>query len=207
MRTCFAARRNERGLGINEETALLPPWQWRFEADKMQSRFASSFDMGPCQPARFWKKSLVYYLKAVALRGGKRRRGERSLVAAALSKLDAGVAFFFLYPVYYPRNSLALPPSSNSDLGSHSGCSSSLPTSARAFIFIARRTQHFLPSSTRVELYLLTLLGALSSYPLFFACLQIKSNLIMVGIELKNKQTLVVFEGKTTRPPGRPADN
>ena len=55
--------------------------------------------MGPCQPARFWKKGFVYYLKAVALiglrghgRGGKRRRGERSLVAAALSKIDAGVA-------------------------------------------------------------------------------------------------------------------
>ena len=31
----------------------------------------------------------------------------------------------------------------------------------------------------------------------------------MVGIDLKDKQTLVVSEGKTTRPPGRgrPADN
>ena len=55
--------------------------------------------MGPCQPARFRKKSFVYYLKAVALiglrghgRGGKRRTGERSLVAAALSNIDAGVA-------------------------------------------------------------------------------------------------------------------
>ena len=42
----------------------------------------------------------VCYLKAVALtglrghgRGGKRKRGERSLVAAALSKIGAGVAF------------------------------------------------------------------------------------------------------------------
>ena len=41
----------------------------------------------------------VCYVKAVALiglrgrgRGGKRRRGERSLVAAALSKIGAGVA-------------------------------------------------------------------------------------------------------------------
>ena len=55
--------------------------------------------MGPWQPARFWKKGFVYYLKAVTLiglrghgRGGKRRRRERSLVAAALSKMDAGVA-------------------------------------------------------------------------------------------------------------------
>ena len=64
----------------------------------MQSRFASNVDMGPCQPARFWK-NFVYYLKAVALiglrgqgRGETRRRGERSLVAAALSTIDAGVA-------------------------------------------------------------------------------------------------------------------
>ena len=99
LRTCFASRRNERGLGIDEETALLSQWQWRFEVDKMQSRFASNVDVGPCQPARFWKKSFVYYLKAVALigmrghrRGGKRRRGERSLVAAVLSSIDAGAA-------------------------------------------------------------------------------------------------------------------
>ena len=63
---------------------------------RSRSRFASSVDMGPCQPARFWK-SYVYYLKAVALiglrghgRGGKRRRGELSLVAAALFKIGAG---------------------------------------------------------------------------------------------------------------------
>ena len=96
LRTCFASRRNERGLGINEETALLSPWQWRFEVDRMLSWFASNVGMGPCQPARFRIKSFVYYLKAVALfglrghgRGGKRRR-ELSLVAAALSKIDAG---------------------------------------------------------------------------------------------------------------------
>ena len=76
---------------------LMSPWQRRFEVDRMQSRFESSVDMGPCQPARFWKKSFVYCLKGVALialrghgRGGKRRRGELSLVAAALSKTDAG---------------------------------------------------------------------------------------------------------------------
>ena len=38
-----------------------------------------------------------------------------------------------------------------------------------AFTFIARRIQHFLPSSTRVDLYLPTLLGALSS--LSFCCI------------------------------------
>ena len=101
LRTCVAFRRNERGLGINEETALLSPWQWRVEVDRrMQSRFASNVDMGPCQAPRFWKKiALFSYVKAVAsigLRGrgreGKRRRGGRSLVAAALCKIRAGVA-------------------------------------------------------------------------------------------------------------------
>ena len=76
---------------------LMSPWQWRFEVDRMQSPFASSVNMGSCQPVRFWKKSFIYYLKAVALiglrgygRGGKRRRGELSLVSAGWSKIDAG---------------------------------------------------------------------------------------------------------------------
>ena len=69
---------------------------------------------------------------------------------------------FFLHPIYCPRTTLVLPPS-YSDPGSHSGPSSPLPTSARVFIFIARKSQHFLPSSTRVEMYIPTLLGALSS--------------------------------------------
>ena len=40
-----------------------------------------------------------------------------------------------LHPIYYPRTTLALPPSSNSDPGSHSGPSSPVPTTVRAFIF------------------------------------------------------------------------
>ena len=32
-----------------------------------KGRFAPSVDKGPCQQTRFWKKSFVYYLKAVAL--------------------------------------------------------------------------------------------------------------------------------------------
>ena len=70
--------------------------------------------------------------------------------------------FFFFIP-FIILASLALPPSSSSDPGSHSGPSSPLPTTVRAFLFVARRIQRFLPSSTRVELYLPTLLGALSS--------------------------------------------
>ena len=60
--------------------------------------------------------------------------------------------FRFFHSIYHPRTTLALPPSSNSDPESHRGPSSLLPTKVRAFIFIARRIQHFLPSSTRVEL-------------------------------------------------------
>ena len=61
--------------------------------------------------------------------------------------------FSFLHPIYFPRTTLALPPSSSSDPGSHSGPSSPLPTTVRAFrFFIARTIQYFLPPSTRVEL-------------------------------------------------------
>ena len=61
---------------------------------------------------------------------------------------------FVLHPIYFPRTTRKLPPSSNSDPGLHGGPSSPLPTSARAFIplvFIGRRLQHFLPWSTRVN--------------------------------------------------------
>ena len=56
------------------------------------------------------------------------------------------ISVFLLYPMYYPRNiyTFTLRPSSNSEPGSHS---------ARDFIFIGRIIQHFLPSPTRVELY------------------------------------------------------
>ena len=77
------------------------------------------------------------------------------------------VSFLFI-PIYayYPRttSTLALFSSSNSDPGSHSRPSSPLPTTVRAFIFIARRSQHILSSSAGVELCLPTLLGALSSF-------------------------------------------
>ena len=47
------------------ETALLSQWQRRFEDNRMQRRFSSSVDMGPCQPARLCKREL--FLKAAAL--------------------------------------------------------------------------------------------------------------------------------------------
>ena len=67
LRTCFASRRSESGLDITEETALLPQWQWRFEVDRCKILYPWNVDTGPCQPARFWDKIIVYYLKAVAL--------------------------------------------------------------------------------------------------------------------------------------------
>ena len=60
---------------------------------------------------------------------------------------------FSLHPIFYPRTTFTLPSSSNPDPGSHSGPSPPLPTTVRAFIFISRRIQNILRSSTRVELW------------------------------------------------------
>ena len=53
-------------------------------------------------------------------------------------------SLFFFHPIYCPRTTLMLPPSSNLDPESHSGPFSPLPTTVRAFIFIARGIQSFL---------------------------------------------------------------
>ena len=79
------------------------------------------------------------------------------------------IDIFLHHPIYYPCTTFAIPLSSNSDPGSHRGPFSPLPTTVRAFIFIAGRFQHFIPSSTRVELGLPTLLGALRSLSGFFS--------------------------------------
>ena len=50
---------------------------------------------------------------------------------------------FFFHPICYPRSTLALPPSSNSDPGSHSRSSSPLPTTVRAFIFYREKSLEF----------------------------------------------------------------
>ncbi|CAN0028038.1 unnamed protein product [Laminaria digitata] len=62
------------------------------------------------------------------------------------------VFFFFLHPIDNPRPTLPLPPSSKSDPRSHTRPYSPLPTTTRAFVFITRIIQLFVPSSTRVEL-------------------------------------------------------
>ena len=95
---------------------------------------------------------------------------------SALRFISGCVTFCFLLFSFFsiPLNIFALlfslPPSRNSDPGSH-GRLFSPPThydSCLAF-FIARRFQLFLPSSTRVELCLPTL-AALSAVDLFFFC-------------------------------------
>ena len=80
---------------------------------------------------------------------------------------STALLIFFLHPIYYHRTTLALPPSNNSNPRSHSGPSSPLPTMVRAFILIAKICQHFLCSSTRVELCSPTLLGTLGSRSFF----------------------------------------
>ena len=84
--------------------------------------------------------------------------------------------FSFFYPLYFPSITLALLPTRNSDPRSHSEPSFPLPTTVRAFIFIARIIQQFLSSSTRVELlqYLPTPAGRsqqLILFSSFFRCI------------------------------------
>ena len=78
--------------------------------------------------------------------------------------------FFFTIPAYYPRT-IILSRSLQVAAEIRGHIAGSPPPSpirtVRAYIFIARRIQHFLPSSTRLEMYLPTLLGALSSGILF----------------------------------------
>ena len=60
--------------------------------------------------------------------------------------------FCFLIPFDIVALLFPLPPSNrNSNLGSHSGLFTPLPTSVRALRFIAIRLEPFLPSSTRVH--------------------------------------------------------
>ena len=60
-----------------------------------------------------------------------------------------GLFFILLRPICFPRTTLLLPPSNNSDPGLPS---SPLPTAVRAFFFVARIFWRFLPSLTCVDL-------------------------------------------------------
>ena len=66
--------------------------------------------------------------------------------------------FFASHPIHYPRNTLALPPSSKSDPGSHSGPFFPLPNEVRAFNFFFREKKSAFSSlvdSRRIGSYIL----------------------------------------------------
>ena len=117
---------------------------------------------------------------------------------ALLNRHYTGI-YTFLSLIFIPFIILALL-STSLELRSgvtYGGPSSPLSTTVRVFVFIARRIQHFLPSSIRVELCLPTLLliGSLSgSDPFVPQYCKSRQNLTEVGIKPKDP-TLVVFEG------------
>ena len=92
---------------------------------------------------------------------------------------------YFLLPIYDPCTTLVLPPSRNSDPGSHRGPFSPLPTTVQPSILPREEPSIFLPSSTRVECYLPTLLGALSSWSLF--CIFVNKVKISPRCELNSR--------------------
>ena len=69
----------------------------------------------------------------------------------------SGNVFFFCSSHLLSSLFLLQLPRHDSVPGSHSRPCSPLPTTVRAYVFIARRVQHFLPSSIRIELFLHTL--------------------------------------------------
>ena len=91
------------------------------------------------------------------------RKNQRLIDAVIIIQYCSIYFFLFLHSIHYPRTTLALTPGSNSDSGSHRRSSSPLPTTIRAFIFIARSIHRFSPSATHVKCYLPTLLSAPSS--------------------------------------------
>ena len=81
----------------------------------------------------------------------------RRPLTAAIFSLDPFLVYCLAHPTHYICNmhvSFSLP-RCYSDPGSLSRLVSPLPTTMRAFVFIASTLQPFLPSSTRVELCLL----------------------------------------------------
>ena len=109
---------------------------------------------------------------------------------------------FFFHPIYYPRTTVVLPPSSNPDPWSHSGPSSPLPTTVRSFILIARRIQHFLPSSTPRRTVPTHAARRSQQLILFFFF----ANLVKISSRWdSNSRTNASSIRLTTRPPGRPA--
>ncbi|CAN0495129.1 unnamed protein product, partial [Laminaria digitata] len=105
----------------------------------------------------------VYAQNALVQCAQNARACEQNVYVCA--KCACVLFFFFLFiplivvfaPLFWLR------PSRNTVPGSHSRLFSLPPSTVRAFAFVARRGQHFLPSSTRVEFCSPTLLSALGN--------------------------------------------
>ena len=95
--------------------------------------------------------------------------------------------FFFAHPrltphLYYLRTFPFSLPRRNSDPGSRSRLFFPLPRTARAFVFITRILQPFLPSSTRIELDLPTRCKALLPLGHFLRSRICQSKMIFFGL-------------------------
>ena len=91
--------------------------------------------------------------------------GQTVVVADVVPSPRYSFFFFFFFSshlqqCFFPLTSPELSPFYSSNPGSHSGHFSPVPATVRASIFVARIVQYFLPSSTRVERCVNTLLGA-----------------------------------------------
>ena len=89
-----------------------------------------------------YKMQSIRYAAGGAVRGAVRcsvgeRVAVRDVVRGAVLGCSIGVQFLFI-SIHYPRTTLALPPSSNSDPGSCSGPFSPLPTTVRVPSFLSR---------------------------------------------------------------------
>ena len=121
-------------------------------------------------------------------------------------------SFLFLFVLILSSHLLVIscfPPRHNSDPGSLSRLLPYLPTTVRAFFFIVRKLEPFLPSSTRIKLSLPTHSARRSINSLLFCFLDYtfanktqKSDQRKVRTSEPNQ---VGFEGNHW-PPGRPVD-
>ena len=100
--------------------------------------------------------------------------------------------YMSLHPVYYPRTTLALPPSSNSDPGPHHrGPSSLFPTTVRIFIFYRQKNWAFssLVDSRRIaRIHAARRSQQLIFFSSFLHFCKYIQNLTTVGIPFKDQR-------------------
>ena len=140
----------------------------------------------------FWKNENYSYNKTLSI---KKERYSGEFVFVCL---------FDARPIYLLRSlffSFLPLPRLNSDLRSLSRLCSPLPTTARAFIFIARRVQSFFPSSTRIESRLPALRVALSSavaFCIFFLSSEDKTKKSYTGTPLRLSEDSILPKSATS---------